>query len=142
MRTPTGQPETITLRIPFRVGRGSGSAWVSPGCRRELGPTVGRPAGNPQRQDRLWPRVLTPLPGRRRGACWEVGEAAGSPSRGGSGLELQWAGKSGQPRGSSCSHLTAATSERTGRPSSGIPRPAPALPEQSGAVAPRTRAPQ
>lgn len=120
---------------PFAYLSGSGGGAAAPGY--PLGAAGNwdlRWAGNPQHQDRLWPRVLAPLPGRRRGACWEVGEAAWSPSRGGSVLELQWAGESGRPRGSSCSHLTAATSERTGLPSSGTPRPAPALPEQSGAT--------
>lgn len=50
---PAGQPDTITFRIPFRVGRGSGGAWASTGRRLELGPTTGRPAGNSQRLDHL-----------------------------------------------------------------------------------------
>lgn len=131
---------------PFAYLSGSGGGAAAPGY----------PRGAAWNWDlrRADPQETTSAPGPPRAASVGsvVRETARSmlgsrgggrePSRGGSVLELHWAGKGGRPRGSRCSHLTAAASERTGRPSSGTSRPAPAPLRSPALLAPRTRAPQ
>lgn len=105
---------------PFAYLSGSGGGAAAPGY----------PRGAAWNWDlrRADPQETTSAPGpRRAGSVGSVvretarsmlGSRGGGrePSRGGSVLELHWAGKGGRPRGSRCSHLTAAASERTGRP--------------------------